>query len=377
VLKQYQQDFLDNLYSSILHFWNPTRTRLENSDEISKIKIYLSIKVWAIRNHSRITHFLNYFDTNQEVSLKVIQLLNEIKITESGLSYVENSFDSFHSEIYRWIEQISDAVPRALVLEEKIDQLKNVSILTDVIINIAQNKDLRREIFLIKKSIAEYDAKVTLDIKNIFKLTESEHKKLEIILSVLNNGREKLTYLNETNILERLYGTHCSVANKYFLESIDSDLTESAPFSSMMKILDFAKSYQFENILDVGSGNGTLCILLSNILGIPISGVEINPSLSSISKTANSDLNSGVNFINEDIKNVDIDSFREIILFSSLSGEPLMNLLTRIKESKTIKLFLSVGYVNNIVYKFFQDSAWCMQTKQPKEELDILIFTAQ
>ncbi len=377
MLKQYQQDFLDNLYSSILHFWNPTRTRLENSDEISKIKIYLSIKVWAIRNHSRITHFLNYFDTNQEVSLKVIQLLNEIKITESGLSYVENSFDSFHSEIYRWIEQISDAVPRALVLEEKIDQLKNVSILTDVIINIAQNKDLRREIFLIKKSIAEYDAKVTLDIKNIFKLTESEHKKLEIILSVLNNGREKLTYLNETNILERLYGTHCSVANKYFLESIDSDLTESAPFSSMMKILDFAKSYQFENILDVGSGNGTLCILLSNILGIPISGVEINPSLSSISKTANSDLNSGVNFINEDIKNVDIDSFREIILFSSLSGEPLMNLLTRIKESKTIKLFLSVGYVNNIVYKFFQDSAWCMQTKQPKEELDILIFTAQ
>jgi hypothetical protein len=377
VIKQYQQDFLDNLYSSIQHFWIPTLKRLEHSDEISKIKIYLSIKVWTIRNHSRIRHFLNYFDANHEVSLKVIQLINEIKVTESGLSYVENSFDSFHTEISLWIEQISDAIPRSLVLEEKIDQLKNISILTDVVIKIAQNKELNRGLFLIKKSIAEYDDKITLDINTIFKLTTIEHKKLEHILSVLKNGRETLPYVNETNILERLYGTHCSIAARSFFESIDSDLTESAPFSSMMKILDFANGYQFENILDVGSGNGTLCILLSNILGIPISGAEINSSLSFISKKANSDLNSGVNFINEDIKNVDIDSFREIILFSSLSGDPLMNLLTRIKESKTIKLFLSIGYVNNIVYKFFQDSAWCMQTKQPKEELDILIFTAQ
>ncbi len=104
--------------------------------------------------------------------------------------------------------------------------------------------------------------------------------------------------------------------NDHFFNSLTSaefsnhDEIHWSKFAIIKEVVSFLEKNNAKNVLDIGSGIGKFCLLGSMLSKIEFTGVEIRSSLHKESLRIKKLLNtSSVNFIQDDIKNVDFSPF--------------------------------------------------------------------
>ncbi len=364
---------LNNIYSSIATFWAPISEKIKDANlaEITSFeikKLELAIKVWQIRNLDRILHFISY--SNDELAKsKIINLLDEINEQYNYISRKLILNESDNLLLVKWIETLINNLNKLETIDSKLNELTNLIILSEII-NTNLVSDLKNKIINIELEISEKIIKTTKPILELKKLSTNDF--IEYIENI-----SKICKCNEpTIILEILLGTRIKFSSESFINSIHSGLTASIPFEALKNLLLLLNSQENNNLLDIGSGNGTLCQILGNFIKCKITGIDINKHV--INLADQSKLNNQINceFFCDDINNIDLNNYDVLIIFSALSQVPLSKLIENLKEYKNKKI-ISIGYINEYLITNLDSIGWSIESNEPKNELDIAVYNTK